>query len=229
MPPPKAGEKPRTVQLRSFWLGQTELTWDELQVWAFRLDLTTEKERIDAIGGTHPSLGMAHYAWGSNPTACQSGYPAVALTSHAVKAYCQWLSKLTGRRFRLPTEAEWEYAARAGNLADAPNPKTLDKIAWYAENSKNDPDDLTTHKVATKAPSPFGLHDMLGNVAEWVVPDDVPFVIKGGSFRSHASQLQCAWRQQYQAKWQLRDPEIPKNKWLFTDAPFVGFRVAMDD
>ena len=98
---------------------------------------------------------------GSNPSLFKGArLPVENLTWNDVKIYIQKLNEATGKKYRLPTEAEWEYACRAGTTGDRYG--ELNSIAWYSSNS-----DAHTHEVGGKAPNAFGLYDMLGNVYEW--------------------------------------------------------------
>ncbi|MBL8990687.1 MAG: SUMF1/EgtB/PvdO family nonheme iron enzyme, partial [Phycisphaerae bacterium] len=144
--------------------------------------------------------------------------------------FCVWLSKSTGRRFRLPTEAEWEHAARAGAKTDAERLLgkgiEADKLAEYAvfaDNASGQP-----APAGSKKPNALGLKDMLGNVQEWVVGADGKPVTKGGSYRSKRSELSIAARAGQEPSWNASDPQIPKSRWWLSDGPFVGFRVVCE-
>jgi formylglycine-generating enzyme required for sulfatase activity len=91
------------------------------------------------------------------------------MTHHAAMKYCEWLSKRTGKDYRLPTEAEWEYACRAGTTTPLAIPAGAkpDDYAWYKETSRDAGGRLAPHAVGTRKPNAWGIHDMHGNVMEW--------------------------------------------------------------
>jgi formylglycine-generating enzyme required for sulfatase activity len=164
----------------------------------------------------------------------------------AARTFCNWLSAKTGRYYRLPTEAEWEYACRAGTTTAysfGDDPAQLADHAWSFDNSNE-----KYHPVGQKKPNPWGLFDMHGNVAEWVLDqhdtqfyakqaDGVadnplntpttldPRVVRGGSWDDDPEMLRSAARGKSTPDWKQRDPQIPKSIWYSTDAPFVGFRI----
>src|SRR5437588_7643161 len=152
---------------RPFWIGKTEVTWDEYDIWAFRLDLTP-RERSSGVDATArpsrpygaPDRGFGHH-----------GYPALAMTYGAARAYCAWLSARTGRHYGLPTDAQWTRALGLGLSTDTSlSAERRDALAWHAGNAAHQ-----SHAVATKQADALGAYDLLGNVAEWVtVPDGPP-------------------------------------------------------
>jgi formylglycine-generating enzyme required for sulfatase activity len=232
LPPEKAGQAAVTVSIKPFWIGQTEVTWDCYDVFAFALDLKGE-ERNEARGmeGSRPSApyGPPDEGFG------HESYPVINAHPKRIEDYCKWLSQKTGRHFRLPTEAEWIYACRAG--AEIPkNPDKLKEVAWFREKEapKQKPNNPriveTTHPIAQRKPNSWGLYDMFGNVGEFVQPlKDKEYFIKGGSVKDQSSSLTLSFRDFFTEDWQFRDPTDPKSTSWLSDAPFAGFRLVMDD
>lgn len=102
---------------------------------------------------------------GNNPSGFEGDdLPVVAVSWDDAIEFCRRLSQMTGKEYRLPTEAEWEYACRAQTTGDYAG--NLDAMGWYRENSGG-----KTHPVGKKQPNAFGLYDMHGNVAEWCEDD----------------------------------------------------------
>lgn len=220
---PSSPRGKRRMSFKGFWLGKTEVRWDEYDVFTYGLDIMSRikegeeiEEEEDAISRPSRPYGNPDRGFG------HEGYPAIGMTYYAAEQFCQWLSKKTGRRYRLPTEAEWEYACRCGVLPPGPikDRKFLERIAWFKDNSEE-----RTHPVGTKEPNPWGLYDMLGNVAEWCTGMDGRPVARGGSYKDPAQDVHPAGRQYQTPEWNASDPQFPKSKWWLSDAPFVGFRL----
>lgn len=205
----------RDVKVGPFWIAKTETTWDLYDVFAYRLDEPDGAEPTDADATTHPTRpylppdrGFGH-----------AGFPAISMSAHAAVAFCVWLSSKTGRAYRLPTEAEWEWACRANDATERP----LDDVAWFATNAGR-----KTHAVGSKKPNAWGLHDMLGNVAEWTMGLDGKPVTCGGSFLDPPERVRADGRARLSPEWNSSDPQIPKSQWWLADCSFVGFRVLCD-
>jgi formylglycine-generating enzyme required for sulfatase activity len=218
----------KEIEIKPFWLGKTECLWDHFDVYESRLDLTEEqkieikKNGIDAKTRPSKPYNAPDRGYG------HQGYPVISVSHKSAEMYCVWLSEKTGKKYRLPTEAEWEYACRAGQ--DAAQLAKLDKkalleYAWTKENA-----DDKTQPAMQKKPNAWGLYDMLGNAGEWCsqVAGDKP-VLKGATFLEPASKITCSWRAPFDPAWQETDPNIPKATWWLSDGTFTGFRVARDD
>jgi formylglycine-generating enzyme required for sulfatase activity len=170
-----------------------------------------EWDTCASIGDCSPDINAG--SWG------RGKQPIINVTWNDAARYTQWLSRITGQTYRLLTEAEWEYAARAAKPQSAANEQTLyffgnddetqlDKYVWYADGNTDGP-----HEVGQKRPNPFGLFDMNGNVWEWVEDcfregyaptqtDGAAWksdrcgkrVMRGGSFRYGPNMLRSASR-----------------------------------
>lgn len=241
-------------RIEAFWIGKYEVTWDAYE--AFQL--TNESRNKDGIRkawlATDDPMKLV-----SQPTPPyqpmdfgmgRQGFPAICMTQHAANKYCQWLSAQTGHYYRLPTEAEWEYAARAGTQTAyfwGDDPSKLDEYAWFYDNSNN----YQYSRVGMKKPNPWGLYDIYGNVREWCLdqyaPDTYgqwteaaksnapsspwvksktpyPHVARGGSYDDDAKDCRSASRKASDPSWKQQDPQLPKSIWYLTDATWLGFR-----
>jgi len=233
------------VQIAPFWMGTHEVTWNLFEPFVYK-DFErvqsggTIPADVDAI--TRPTKPYLDMTFGMG----KDGHPALAMTQYNAIQFCKWLYIRTGVFYRLPTEAEWEYACRAGSTTTyhfGNDAAQLDDYAWYKANSDNN-----THKVGQKKPNVWGLYDMHGNVAEWTydqyladyyqqfsgkvadnpvaVPDKLyPHVIRGGSFEDEATDVRSASRLPSDPFWKQLDPQIPKSNWWFPEAPFIGIRL----
>jgi hypothetical protein len=207
------GERPPgELELKPFWMSKEEVTWEAFEKYFGNRKAT----KVDGV--TRPSQPYEP----PNGNMGTGNHPAVGMRWHGAMGYCEWLSSLTGQRFRLPTEAEWEYAARAGSTGAAP--AHLEETAWYKANSQDH-----THPVGKKDPNAWGFSDLLGNVWEYCLepyaPPDYGPVLRGGGWNSSAAELRYAARQPVHPDWYDRDPNRPRSMWWLTDGPFVGFRL----
>lgn len=228
----------KNIKLSAFWMGAYEVTRDEFDVF-YKDETTSMNEDVDAI--TRPSPQYVDLSWGMGK---EGGYPVNSMSQFGALMYCRWLYQKTGIFYRLPTEAEWEYACRARTTTAyyfGDDVSQLDKYAWYDKNS-----DDKFQKVGQKLPNAWGLYDMLGNLMEWTIdhyqedryatitdtdpmvaanPSKYPKALRGGGFTETATELRSANRFHSDPEWNKRDPQIPKSKWWLTEARWVGFRV----
>ena len=184
----KEDESPlHTVCLSPFFMSEVPITWD--LYWAFYVNTMSEgrtppevvfannsRPDVDAISGPTSPFGFPDQGWGGGDR------PAITMTHYAAETFCMWLSKITGKRYRLPTEAEWEYAARGGTETPyffpgspkqfsergfwrkffSASTEVISSYVIYAKNSRN-----RTQEPAAVQANPFGLKNMLGNVMEY--------------------------------------------------------------
>ncbi len=248
------------IQVDPFWMGKYEVTWAEYKKFmlldkvfkAFqqkKVRQVTEANEIDAI--TAPSaLYDPSFTFEAGEAPDE---PAATITQFAAKQYTKWLSGLTSQFYRLPYEAEWEYACRAGTTTAyyfGDDPDLLEEHAWFYDNA-----DEMRHPVGKLKPNPFGLYDMYGNASEWVLdqyseegyqhlagkpgltaatsfnkPTELyPRVVRGGSFETEElSECRSASRLgSDDEEWRDEDPNVPKSPWWYTTSPAlgVGFRI----
>ena len=235
----KKDESPlHSVTIDPFWMEKYEVTWDEYRLFMFS-NLSGEKAGVDQVVDaisrpTRPYVEMS-FGMGTN------GYPAISMTQHAANKYAEWLSSKTGQFYRLPTEAEWEYACRAGTATAYSWGDDASKAGDYAVFSDNSNGKYA--KTGTRKPNPWGLFDMHGNVTEWTLdqyaPDTYahppanwvrskeayPHTVRGGGWADDPQALRCGARNSSDPSWKTQDPQLPKSIWYMTDAQWLGFRL----
>ncbi|MDI9637424.1 SUMF1/EgtB/PvdO family nonheme iron enzyme [Kamptonema cortianum] len=172
----------------------------------------------DAIARPSKTYILPDLGWGHN------GYPVINVAYTNVMMFCRWLSSVTGKKYRLPTEAEWEWACRGGKSGEwKVDAAQMEAQAWFAGNSGK-----MTHPVGKKAPNAFGLHDMFGNAGEWATDMNGEPVLCGGTFLDPIEKMLPGIRQRWSPKWQESDPQLPKSRWWLSDGKFVGFRLVCE-
>lgn len=219
----------RGERVESFAVATLEVTWDDY------LAMLLESEGPPPSKSGEPIDGFAR------PTkpyiATDRGYgqgkrPIISISAKGAESFAHWLALRTGRPFRLPTEREWEWAARAGSTSRwtcGDDPAALDALAWFDANANQ-----STQLVGTKAPNAWGLFDVHGNVAEWCrveAPDGTKYgahALAGGSFFDLAEGLEFGVRELRDSDWNKSDPQIPQSVWWLANAAWPGMRVVMD-
>ncbi|MFO0923553.1 MAG: formylglycine-generating enzyme family protein [Pirellulales bacterium] len=257
----RAEESPQIrVAIEPLWVGKCEITQEEFQQFLqmdrlFRsfkrrgIRKVTADRLSDAVSAPTTLYDVSFRdEVGKGPQ-----LPAIGMTQFAAKQYTKWLSRLSGLQYRLPTEAEWEYACRAGATSEfyfGNDASQLSHYAWYAENS-----DEQLHRVGSKAANAWGLHDMHGSVREWtmdgfssdgyqalaLLPSPIPLlqaiqwpktvehrVARGGSWADAPEALHSSAR--FSADDEAmkdQDPEVPPSPWWYTSDPSrtIGFRI----
>lgn len=240
------------VTLDDFWMATTETSWAAYDVF-YNTELRREKDgsvdqfvrpsiKDDLVLLARPTPQYYPVTWGMP----KQGYSAVGVTHHAANKFCQWLSYQTGHFYRLPTEAEWEYACRAGSdkkYSWGDDAGLAANFSWFGFE-----EGTHYHKPGQKKANDFGLFDMHGNVLEltldgyvenrqkhfakkqvhnpWVKANKpYPHVTKGGHWKQPLEKIISSARIPTDPKWKQTDPQGPKSIWAFSDAPFLGFRI----
>ena len=222
IPAGKLNRGGKSIDIKPFFVAETETTWE-----AFDTFLTSGPPSkaydqstfaADVIARPSKSYILPDLGWG------HAGYPAINVSATNVEMFCRWISKVTGKKYRLPTDTEWEYACLAGaNENEAPKDSELEKSAWYEANSKG-----MTHPVKKKAPNAWGLYDMYGNAGEWCLDEKAEFVLCGGTFKYPIALLVATTQKRWEPAWQETDPQMPKSRWWLSDGSFVGFRIVCE-
>ena len=248
------------VELLPYWIGRTEVTWTEYRIYQLTYKAFKEQERksekrlslrndVDAVTAPTPIYDeeYTHEFGGTN-------HPAVTMTQYGAKQYSKWLSITTGIQYRLPTEVEWERACRAGTSTAYSFGDDVTVLSEYAQfEDTNDTGKVGTLPVGSKLPNAFGLHDLHGNVSEWVIDQYAadsyttlaarssshqpavifgtelyPHVLRGGGWMNPPEQVRSAVRFATSTDLMDFDADRPRSPhWLASDeSRNIGFRLA---
>ena len=238
----KKDEGPKhTVSLSPFWISSYEITWDLYELFLNNVDQKRVQNRgpinLDIDGVSSATMPYVNHN--------QLGHPVINITQYGASQFCKWLTAKTGNYYRLPTEAEWEFACRSSTettYSFGNSGRKINQFGWYKKNS-----DGKLQKIGLKRPNGYGLYDMHGNAAEWVLdsydPEAYikrkkaahnpivrmkalyPRVVRGGSYKDSLSKVRSSSRGFSSKRWKQRDPQVPKSLWWHTNAKHVGFRI----
>lgn len=231
VPDPDRPGAMKQIDVGPFWVSATEITWDAYDIFVYRLDVPEGEAGGE---GEPPADGPDAITRPSKPYIPpdrgygHAGYAAISLSFKGAEEFCKWLSAKTGRTYRLPTEIEWEYLARADAAADASycfgdDASLIDDYAWHTGNAKR-----KTQPVGKKKANAWGVFDVHGNVAEWCVGRDGQPIACGGAFLNKPEEITLKRRDKQTALWNITDPQMPKSTWWLSDCNFVGFRVVCE-
>ena len=253
----------KKVKIEPFWMAKVETTWSLYRPYmenqkARNKDGTLNRDSnqttseapeqkdgetlVDVVTQPTPPYVPMNFGMGNG---YDKDSPAIGVTQHAASKFCEWLSAQTGHFYRLPTEAEWEYACRAGTTTAysfGDDPALLPEYAWFVDNAE-----FQYQKVGKKKPNPWGLYDMHGNAAELTLDQYLPdayakiqagavnpwipapirysTVFRGGHWDADAEALRSAARGKTAPELKVMDPQNPKSIWYFTNASWLGFRI----
>ena len=207
---------PGCGDVKPFFAARLEVPWELFDAFLYHLDQKAGSSTAESDAVTRPTKPYVAVDRGYG----HQGWPAISMSSKGAVQFCEWLSKKTGRTYRLPTVAEWECMAKGSGVAAA----AVAEHAWTAADAKN-----ASHKVGTKKADALGLSDLWGNVAEWCTTADGGFCILGGSFKDKAIDPSAMKPIPETEDWNESDPQFPKSVWWLVDGPFIGMRVVTSD
>ena len=215
--------------IKTLFVGKHEVTWDEFMPWITARDIASTNEALKLRQArVRPSMLYGDITRGYG----NQGYPALSMSRLSAELYCQWLSKQTARKYRLPTEKEWEHVCRLGRNGKEGEPLEVEakRTAVFKDASWSEETGVFQPRPAgSKTPDAMGLFDVMGNIAEWVTDTGEVRVVRGGHFKSPREELGAAGRiVEAPDEWNPDYPSCPKSLWWFIDADWVGFRLVCE-
>jgi hypothetical protein len=202
--------------VKAFHAARTEVPWELFDAFIYGLDAKAGQSTPEADAVTRPTKPYVSVDRGFG----HQGWPAISMSSKGAVQFCEWLSRKTGRTYRLPTVAEWRCMAKASAV-------TADTVARHAWTDADA--DVRTHRCGEKAADAAGLVDLWGNAAEWCVAEGGGFCILGGSYRDERIDPASMKPVPETPDWNESDPQFPKSVWWLVDGPFIGMRVVTSD
>ncbi len=163
---------PKNYVLNDFWIGKHEVTFGQFDPFCYETKYYHKRmgRGIDTPLSRMWRVSIWKATQGEDtplPEKPLQDYPVIRACWIDACAYCIWLTEKTGVPFRLPTQAEWEYACTVGGTEPAIAPARLGEVAWFAESQNRQDGRPQIRPAGAKKPNGWGLHDMLGNVWEW--------------------------------------------------------------
>jgi formylglycine-generating enzyme required for sulfatase activity len=215
--------------IKPFYVAKTEVTWEMFLYWAYCEDVDNPNDihRLQAEG-LRPS-GLAHgHPQTDRGMILNPNWPATGMSWRVAQAYCRWVSEMTGRTYRLPTDNEWMHLLRAsgGVPSDPLVLKDRALLLDYNEEQDEPPYLFMPRAVARGEPDELGLYDLIGNAAEWVQPMGGKRWVRGGHFLTPVDELTPDWLAfEDQAEWNASYPQLPVSDSWYIDKYFQGIRL----
>jgi len=200
----------------AFYAARTEVPWELFDAFIYGFDQKSGDSTPESDAVTRPTKPYVSVDRGFG----HQGWPAISMSSKGAVQFCEWLSRKTGRTYRLPTLKEWACMARASGVTAA----SAQKHAWTDADA-----DVRTHRCGEKPADGAGLVDLWGNAAEWCTDGAGRFFVMGGSYRDEAIDPAAMKPVPETAEWNDSDPQFPKSVWWLVDGPFIGMRVVTSD
>lgn len=211
--------------LSPFYMSKHEVTWKMLRHWMEGFEVGANEGAALIAAGLQPSI--VHGVPSGIIQVSDAENPAMGMTLLTAQSYCKWLSEQTGRKYRLPTIVEWQYALRLGGGV----PDDISEYAWHAENSPEDQSSLMpkTSPAGQKKPNTIGLYDMLGSVAEWVTNTGTERIVVGGSIFNKPEEITADWRAVEDVEvWAASHPQLPYSRFWYNDFYVTGIRLVCE-